>query len=182
MNMPSNVILAVKENLREDKESVKKEKTSIFDKISLSYKAIESEIQSHVEHIKLLRSDASTIKSEIDLKKNLAADKENVESQSVDNELFEKSIESNNNSIKEKTCGTAINLINDIKVNIGKDNKVANNLITPLEESVDLLKTQVKYTMILEETLDVFNEKAKLEKKKEEIDQIIIMLEEAMTL
>ena len=183
MNMPSNVVLAVKESSLEQKESIKKEKTSIFDKISSSYSAIESDIESHVEHIKRLRSDAGTIKSEIHLKKNVSVDTENMKPQSVvDGELFEKKIVSNNTSMKEKTCATAINLINDIKINIGKDSKSAKNLIAPLEESVDLLKTQVKYTMVLEETLEVFNEKKKLEKKKEEIDQIITMLEESMSI
>ncbi len=179
MNMPENVMIAVKQNSERREEAIKKEKVSIFDKISSSYIAIEADIEEKVERIKSLRSDADRIKAEIDLKKNISDDAENIKYES---DQFEQKIESNNSLIKNKTCVTVVDLISEIKSSISKDSKTAKNLITPLEESVDLLKMQVKYTMILEETLDVFNEKEKIEKRKEEVDQIIAMLKESMNI
>ena len=136
------------------------------------------EIKNYNEQIRLLRNDADNLKEDIYLKKN-------IRSKDKDNDLdkkkkLKKKIDINNFSINEETCKTAVDQINSIKSNISTNSKLASEILIPLEASVDLLKAQVKYTVILEDILELFNQKDKLEKKLGESNQIITMLAESL--
>ncbi|MCK5813695.1 MAG: hypothetical protein KAH03_05530, partial [Cocleimonas sp.] len=155
-----------------------KDNISILDKIVSSYNSMNIEIKNYNEQIRLLRNDADNLKEDIYLKKN-------IRSKDKDNDLdkkkkLKKKIDINNFSINEETCKTAVDQINSIKSNISTNSKLASEILIPLEASVDLLKAQVKYTVILEDILELFNQKDKLEKKLGESNQIITMLAESL--
>jgi outer membrane murein-binding lipoprotein Lpp len=186
MNMPSEIITAVKDNNTSDLKKTSEttviantNSLSVFDKISASYNKINSKIDRYTHEIKVLRKNADKIKEEIHRKKNIDETVE-PENNTDDKQKLKKKIEVNNYSINEETCNTAIDQINDIRSNISANSKVAHDTLLPLEESFDLLKTQVKYTILLEGILELFNKKKKLEKKLSESDQIIAMLAESL--
>ena len=183
MNMPDEIILAIKDSAEEkidDSIIDHKNDGSILDKIVASYNNINSEVANYNDQIRSLRNDADKLKKEIYLKKNIKNDDINEEIGLDKKKQLKKKIEINNYSINEETCNTAIGQINNIRSNISTNSKVASELLIPLEESFDLLKTQVTYTILLENILDIFNKKNKLEKKINESDQIITMLAESL--
>jgi archaellum component FlaC len=186
MNVPSEIITAVKANNTGDLKKISEttvvantNNLSVFDKISASYNKISNKINRYTHEIKVLRKNANKIKEEIHRKKNIDETVE-PENNADDKQKFKKKIEVNNYSINEETCNTAINQINDIKSNISTNSKVAHDTLQPLQESFDLLKIQVKYTILLEDILELFNKKKKLEEKLSESDQIIAMLAESL--
>jgi len=173
MNIPNDVALAIKEkNTNKIDKKMPINDISIFDKIIKSYNDINNKIEEYKSRIKVLRSEANTIKEDIYLKKNI----NNINSNDEDNEnndipKINHNIEINNFSINEETCATAINHINNIKSNISENSKLASNSLKPLEESFELLKTQVKYTIVLENILELFNKKNELEEKMKKINE-----------
>lgn len=180
MNISSEIITAIKENSTSEKKELSNEKSlSIFDKISASYAKLTNKIDRYTHEIKVLRKNANKLKEEIHLKKNIDNTIEpeiNIE----DKKQFKKKIEINNYSINEETCNTAIDHINTIRSNISTNSKTAQDTLQPLGETFDLLKMQVKYTCLLEDILELFNKKNKVEKKLSESNQIITMLAESL--
>ena len=186
MNMPSEVIAAIKENSISDLEKMSKKivepkgkNISVFDKISASYQEIINNIDGYHHEIKVLRKNADKLKEEIQLKKKIENNTE-PENNTKDKKHFIKKIKINNNSINEETCNTAIDHIKTIKSNISTDSKMAYDALLPLEETFHLLKMQVKYTRLLEDILELFNKKSKAEEKLREADKIITMLEASL--
>lgn len=181
MKTPNEIISAVKDNSEEKiDDSIVDNETSILDKITASYNNINNEIANYNDQIKSLRNDADKLKEEIHLKKNIKNKNIDEEGGLDKKKQLKKKIEINNYSINEETCNTAIDQINNIRSNISVNSKAASELLIPLEESFDLLKTQVEYTILLENILDLFNKKNKFEKKINESDQIIAMLAESL--
>jgi hypothetical protein len=181
--MPDEIILAVKDSAEEktDDSIIKHgNNISILDKIVASYNNINSEVASYKEQIRSLRNDADKLKKEIHLKKNIKNNDVDEEGELNKKKQLKKKIEINNYSINEETCNTAIDQINNIRSNISTNSRVASDMLIPLEESFDLLKIQVTYTILLENILDIFNKKRKLEEKINESDQIITMLAESL--
>ena len=157
-----------------------KDNISILDKIVSSYNSMNIEIKNYNEQIRLLRNDADNLKEDIYLKKNIRSKDKDKDNDLDKKKKLKKKIDINNFSINEETCKTAVDQINSIKSNISTNSKLASEILIPLEASVDLLKAQVKYTVILEDILELFNQKDKLEKKLGESNQIITMLAESL--
>ncbi len=176
MNIPEEVVLSIKHNNadKSNKSEINNKNTSIFDNIINSYNNLNQEIENYKNKIKKLRLDADKLKEEIIIKKDIERSSENQELTNI--EQVDKKIEINNYSINEETCNTVIDHINHIRSNISTNTKLANDSLQPLEESVNLLKIQVKYTVLLEDILELFKQKNKLENKKKEIDQTIELL------
>jgi hypothetical protein len=186
MNMPSEVITAIKENSISDLEKMSEQiakpnekNLSIFDKISASYNKITHNIDRYNHEIKILRKNADKLKEEIHLKKKIANNIE-PENNTEDKKQFKKKIEINNYSINEETCNSAIDHVNTIRSNISTDSKTAYDALAPLGETFYLLKIQVKYTRLLEDILELFNKKSEAKKKLHESDKIITLLEESL--
>ena len=183
MNMPREIMSAIKRSTEEKIDSPiinNENSSSILEKIVASYHTINSDIVNYNDQIRSLRNDADKLKEEIHLKKNINNNDIDEEAGLNKKKQLKKKIEINNRSINEETCNTAIDQINSIRSNISINSKAASELLTPLEESFNLLKTQVAYTILLEDILDIFNKKNKLEKKINESDQIITMLAESL--
>lgn len=182
MNMPREIILAVKDDKTKDKEKKAPiiNSSSLLDKIIFSYENFNNKKNEYIQQIKNLRNDANKLKEKISLKKNI--NNENIDSKNdLKQELtVENRIEKNNTSITEDTCNTAITYLNNIKLNISKNSKEASEILAPLEASFDLLKTQVEYTLLLENILELFKKKKQLEGKLNESNQIISMLAESL--
>jgi hypothetical protein len=185
MNMPREVILAMKH----DKSEATEKKTasvannrSLLDKIILSYESFNTKKNDYIQQIRNLRNDANKLKEEIVLKKNTNDDGEAFHKGAEQQLVLAKTIEKNNTSICEETCDIAINHLNNIKSSISKNSKEASEILAPLEASFDLLKTQVEYTLLLENILELFKKKKQLEEKLSESNQIISMLAESLEL
>lgn len=186
MNMPSEVIIAIKENSISDLEKMSEQiaqpnekNLSIFDKISASYNKITNNINHYNEEIKVLRENADKLKEEIHLKKKINHNID-LENNTEEKKQFKKKIEINNYSINEETCNTVIDHVDTIRSNISTDSKTAYAALAPLGEAFDLLKMQIKYTRLLEDILELFNKKSEAKKKLNESDKIITLLEESL--
>jgi hypothetical protein len=182
MNMPREVILALKnENTKDiEKKEAISNNSSLLDKIILSYDSFNKKKNDYIRQIKNLRNDANKLKEEISLKNNTSNKTIKFTNESEQQLTVEDRVEKNNISIKEETCDTAIKYLHSIKSNISKNSKEANDILAPLEASFDLLKTQVEYTLLLENILDLFKKKKQLEEKLNESNQIISMLAESL--
>ncbi len=185
--MPTEVILAVRDKSIDDLEKItevpvlrNKNNTDILDNIVVSYQNAKNKKDNYIKKIKILRAEADQLKEEIYLKKNIKNDREEDNTDLEKEKQFKKKIEINNYSINEETCNTVIDHLNNIRSNISTNSKVAHETLIPLEASFELLKTQVKYTILLEDILELFNKQNKLEEKLSESDQIIAMLAESL--
>jgi hypothetical protein len=188
MNMPQEVILALKKT--NDTAGEKKQEVSpsnikngeMLSKINNSYKDLNNKVTFYNKKIRILRKDADNLKEEININKNISGkDKYSEASHELDKkQKIQNKIESNNHSLCGETCSTAIDHINTIKLNISKNSKSAKKALAPLENSLNLLKMQVKYTLLLESILDLFNKKKAAESKLNNSNQIITMLAESL--
>ena len=206
MNLPIEIVTAIKgkgekemhpqlkNNLETpntvEKEEPKTPKTEtkeesfilVLENVIDSYKDINNQIKNHKESIKEKRLEAKELQEKkIHLQqlltintlpnKNIASD----DSETILNEAKE-----NNTSTKEGTCRFLINKVEKIKENIPSNINKSWEHIKPLENSVKLLKTQIKYTKKLEEILALFNKINKAEEKIKEANEIISMLSEQL--
>jgi hypothetical protein len=187
MNMPDEIILAVKEKKTEESGGgVKKVLTanihnlSILDKIVTSYNTLQIKKDEYSKEITTLKQNASILKQKIYTKKHIKNNNIDLKDKKIKKERSKKRIEDNNYSITEETCNTTIDYINIIRTNISSNSKAANEALTPLEESFNLLKVQVQYTVLLENILKTYSKSNELEDRISESDQIITMLAESL--
>lgn len=191
MNLPDEVISAVKEKkserpVEETKKVFKKALTtnvhnlSVLDKIVTSYNTLQIKKDEYSKKITVMKNDANKLKQEIYAKKNTRNNNSVTKDKVVKKEDFKTGIEDNNYSINEETCNTTIDYINVIRTNISSNSRAANEALTPLEESFNLLKAQVQYTVLLENILKTYSKSNQLEEKISESDQIITMLAESL--
>jgi len=187
MNFPDEVISAVKEKKTEKPvEEAKKTVTpnihnlSLLDKIVTSYNTLQIKKDEYGKKIVTMKNDANKLKEEIDTKKNIRNKHIGTKDEIVKKKDFKTNIEDNNYSINEETCNTTIDYINVIRTNISSNSKAAKEALTPLEESFNLLKAQVQYTVLLENILKAYSKSNALEDRISESDQIITMLAESL--
>jgi hypothetical protein len=189
MNMPDNVMVAVKEKKTETTEkkvtntsTLNVGNLSTLDKIISSYNAIQIKKDDYNKKILAMKNDANQLKEKIYTKKNINNRNTLAKEEPIQKEGFKKKIEDNNYSINEETCDTTIDYINVIRSNISNNSKAASEALTPLETSFNLLKTQVQYTLLLENILESFNKRNELEGKIGESDQIITKLAQSLNI
>ena len=210
MNLPAEVITAVKGDNMNDSSLVEKkledyippaiesekenaknnnstecESLIILEEIIKLYKNLDDKIINYKKDIKEKRIQAAALREKKEHLQLFVAindlpkdDKGNISYNKRDRVSNE--IDNNNTHTKEETCNFVINQVEKIRENIPSDISKSWEHIEPLEVSVKLLKTQIKYTKKLEDILDLFSKIKESEEKIKEADEIIYILSEQL--